>query len=328
MLRYISTRFLQSILLVVIVLTITFFLLHLAPGDPMSRYYHPDISPETIDSIRERLGLDRPAAEQYVRWMGSFIRGDFGVSLRYNRPVAELIAEAVPNTLRLTATALLLYIIVGAALGILSAVRRYSLFDKVNTIAALFVYSIPSFWLALMLILLFSLKTGLLPSSHMESIGAGELGGVALFWDRLKHLVLPAFVLGVASAAGMARYVRGSMLDVLREDYIRTARAKGLPEGKVFLKHALKNAAIPVVTIIGLSIPFLLGGSVVIEKIFSWPGMGRLMVDAIYSRDYPVVLAVNCIVAAMVIAGNLAADIGYAVLDPRITLTGGGRRRT
>jgi peptide/nickel transport system permease protein len=325
--RFLVRRILQAVLLVLIVLTITFFLLHLAPGDPMSRYYHPDISPETIAGIKERLGLDRPVFEQYLRWMGSFIRGDFGVSLRFNRPVSELLAETIPNTLRLTVASLLLYILIGAALGILSAVRRYSIFDRVNTIAALFVYSIPSFWLALMLILLFSLKAGILPSSHMESIGAGELGGIALLWDRLKHLVLPAFVLGVASAAGMARYMRGSMLDVLREDYIRTARAKGLPEGRVFLKHALKNAAIPVVTIIGLSIPFLLGGSVIVEKIFSWPGMGRLMVDAIYSRDYPVVLAVNFIVAVMVILGNLFADIGYALLDPRITYSVGGRRR-
>ncbi len=325
--HFLVRRILQAVLLVVIVLTITFFLLHLAPGDPMSRYYHPDISPETIAGIRERLGLDRPVLEQYLRWMGSFMRGDFGMSLRYNRPVSELLAEAIPNTLRLTVASLLLYILVGGALGILSAVRRYSVFDRVNTIAALFVYSIPSFWLALMLILLFSLKAGILPSSHMESIGAGELGGAALLWDRLRHLVLPAFVLGVASAAGMARYMRGSMLDVLREDYIRTARAKGLPEGRVFLKHALKNAAVPVVTIIGLSIPFLLGGSVVVEKIFSWPGMGRLMVDAIYSRDYPVVLAVNFVVAVMVIVGNLVADIGYALLDPRITYMRGGRPR-
>lgn len=325
--RFLVRRILQSVLLVVIVLTITFFLLHLAPGDPMSRYYHPDISPETIAEIRERLGLDRPVLEQYLRWMGSFIMGDFGVSLRFNRPVSELLAGTIPNTLRLTVASLLLYILVGGALGILSAVRRRSIFDRVSTIAALFVYSIPSFWLALMLILLFSLKAGILPSSHMESLGAGELGGAVLLWDRLRHLVLPAFVLGVASAAGMARYMRGSMLDVLREDYIRTARAKGLPEGRVYLKHALKNAAIPVVTIIGLSIPFLLGGSVVVEKIFSWPGMGRLMVDAIYSRDYPVVLAVNFIVAVMVIVGNLIADIGYALLDPRITYPRGGRGR-
>lgn len=318
---FLLRRFFQSILLVLIVLTITFFILHIAPGDPTTRYFNPSISPETVELMREQFGLDKPLIERYLRWMGSFIRGDFGVSLRYNRPVRKLLAEAIPNTLRLTVAALILYIIVGVILGIFSAVRRHSVFDRVNTISALFVYSIPSFWLALMLILVFSLKLGILPSSHMQSINAGELGRFAYFGDRLAHLVMPAFVLGVASAAGMARYMRGSMLDVLREDYIRTARAKGLSEGKVFLKHALKNAALPVVTIIGLSIPFLLGGSVVIERIFSWPGMGGLMVDAIYARDYPVVLAVNFIVAVMVILGNLLADVGYALLDPRVTLT-------
>jgi peptide/nickel transport system permease protein len=324
---FICKRLFQSLILVIIVLTVTFVLLHLAPGDPMARYFHPDIPHETVELIRERLGLDRPIVEQYFRWMGSFIRGDFGMSLQYNRPVRNLLAEAIPNTLRLTVAALVLHIVLGVLLGVVSAVKRYSPFDRVNTVTALFVYSIPSFWLALMMILIFSLKLGILPSSHMQSIGAGELGGWALALDRLRHLVLPAFVLGVASAAGMARYMRGSMLDVLREDYIQTARAKGLPEGKVVLKHALKNAAIPIVTLIGLSLPFLLGGAVVTEKIFSWPGMGRLTVDAIYARDYPVVLATNFVVAVMVILGNLLADIGYALLDPRITVTGrkGGR---
>ena len=192
-----------------------------------------------------------------------------------------------------------------------------------NTVSALFLYAIPAFWLAEMLILLFSLKLGVLPSSHMESLDAGALGGWALFFDRLAHLAMPAFVLGVASAAGIARYMRGSMLDVMREDFIRTARAKGLPERTIYLKHALRNAAIPVVTIIGLSIPFLLGGAVVTEKIFSWPGMGQLTVNAIYTRDYPVVLAVNFVVAVMTIGGTLLADVGYALLDPRVG--GGGR---
>ncbi len=327
MFRFIAKRLVQSAVLVLIVLTITFFLLHLAPGDPMARYFNPDISPETVQMIKERLGLDKPLIEQYFRWIGSFIRGDFGVSLAYNVPVRSLLADAIPNTLRLTIAALLLHIVIGMALGIVSAARRYSFFDRFSTVAALFIYSIPSFWLGLMLILLFSLKLGVLPSSHMQSIGAEQLSGIALFADRLRHLVLPAFVLGIASAASMARYMRGSMLDVLREDYIRTARAKGLPEGTVFLKHALKNAAIPIVTIIGLSLPFLLGGAVVTEKIFSWPGMGRLTVDAIYARDYPVVLAVNFVVAFMVISGNLLADIGYALLDPRITLKRGGSGR-
>ena len=322
MLLFISRRIAQSLVLVLIVLTVTFFLLHLAPGDPMARYYHPDIAPETVELMKERLGLDKPIHEQYLRWVGSFIRGDFGVSLAYDVPVRTLLVEAIPNTLRLTLAALLLHILIGIALGIASAARRYSLFDRVNTVVALFVYSIPSFWLALMLILLFSLKLGLLPSSHMESIGAGELGGFALFVDRLRHLILPAFVLGIASAASTARYMRGSMLDVLKEDYIRTARAKGLAESTVLIKHAFKNAALPIVTIVGLSLPFLLGGAVVTEKIFAWPGMGRLTVDAIFARDYPVVLAVNFVVACMVIAGNLLADVGYALLDPRVTVTG------
>ena len=322
MLSFLAKRFIQSIVLIFIVLTITFFLLHLAPGDPMARYYDPDISPETVAMIKAKLGLDRPLMEQYVRWMASFVSGDFGMSLQYHRPVSELLAEAIPNTLRLTIAALFLHIVIGIILGILSAAKRYSLFDRINTVSALFLYSIPSFRLALMLILLFSLKLGILPSSHMQSIDVEGLGGFDLFIDRLRHLVLPAFVLGVASAASTARYMRGSMLDVLREDYIRTARAKGLAERDVFMKHAFKNAALPIVTIIGLSLPFLLGGAVVVEQIFSWPGMGRLAVDAIYSRDYPVILAVNFVVALMVILGNLLADVSYALIDPRITVTG------
>ncbi len=325
MLIFLLRRSLQALLLILIVLTITFFLLHLAPGDPLDKYYHPDISPETVEMIREQLGLDKPVVVQYFKWMGSFVRGDFGMSLRYDRPVRSLLADAIPNTLRLTVAALLLHVVIGVFLGIFSAVKRYTIFDRLNTVGALFIYSIPSFWLALMLILLFSLKLGLLPSSHMQSLDAMELGGFALFADSLRHLVLPAVVLGVASAASMARYMRGSMLDVLREDYIRTARAKGLSERSVMLKHALKNAALPIVTIIGLSLPFLLGGAVVVEKIFSWPGMGRLAVDAIYARDYPVVLACNFVVATMVILGNLLADVAYALIDPRITIARGNK---
>ncbi|MBU8920598.1 MAG: ABC transporter permease [Bacteroidales bacterium] len=325
MVAYLIRRSLQSLLLIWIVLTITFFLMHLAPGDPMARYDHPDISPETVRMMREQLGLDRPVMEQYFRWAGSFVKGDFGTSLRYNRPVGELLRIAIPNTLRLTVASLFLYMVIGIMLGMVSAARRYSVFDRLTTVISLFLYSVPSFWLALMLILFFSLKLGVLPSSHMQSLDVSGLSGLQLSADRLSHLILPAFVLGVASAAGLARYMRGSMLDVLKEDYIRTARAKGLPEGRVLMKHAFRNAAIPVVTILGLSLPFLLGGAVIVEKIFSWPGMGGLMVDAIYSRDYPVVLAINFVVAVMVILGNLLADTGYALLDPRISTGRRGR---
>ena len=259
MLRYFAGRLGQSVLLVWLVLTITFFLLHLAPGDPMARYDDPEMAPETVEMMRRQFGLDRSVPEQYVRWIGNFVKGDFGLSLRYNRPVSELLALAIPNTLRLTVAALAVYIILGVALGITSAVRRDSIFDRTGTITALVVYSVPSFWLALMLIMLFSLKLGWFPSSHMQSIDAASLGPFALFLDRAAHMALPAFVLGVASAAGMARYMRGSMLDELRRDYVRTARAKGLSEGTVLMKHAFRNAAIPIVTIVGLSFPFRLG---------------------------------------------------------------------
>jgi peptide/nickel transport system permease protein len=316
--RFLATRLVQSLVLLFIVLTITFFLLHLAPGDPMSRYDNPDFDQATARHIRESLGLDKPLAVQYVRWIGSFARGDFGESFRYRRPVRELLAEAIPNTLRLTVAALALHVLLGLSLGIFSAAKRYSVFDRANTIAALFLYSIPSFWLALMLILVFSLKLGALPSSHMQSIDTEGFSAAALFVDRARHLVLPAFVLSIASAASTARYMRGSMLDVLREDYIRTARAKGLPESRVLLKHALRNAALPIVTIVGLDLPVLFGGAVVVETVFSWPGMGHLAVDAIYARDYPVVLAINFVVAAIVILANLLADVAYGLLDPRI----------
>ncbi len=322
MLRYFVGRLGQSVLLVWLVLTITFFLLHLAPGDPMARYDDPEMDPETVEMMRRQFGLDRSVPEQYARWIGNFVRGDFGRSLRYNRPVSELLSRDIPNTLRLTFVALTIYIVLGVALGITSAVRRDSIFDRTGTITALVIYSVPSFWLALMLIMLFSLKLGWFPSSHMQSIDAASLGPFALFLDRAAHMVMPAFVLGVASAAGMARYMRGSMLDELRSDYVRTARAKGLPEGTVLMKHAFRNAAIPIVTIVGLSLPFLLGGSVIVERIFSWPGMGSRMVEAIFTRDYPVVLAINFIVSVMVILGNLLADLGYALLDPRIAYGG------
>jgi peptide/nickel transport system permease protein len=322
MARYFAGRVGQSLLLVWLVLTITFFLLHLAPGDPMARYDDPEMDPRTVEMMKRQFGLDRSVPEQYVRWIANFARGDFGLSLRYRRPVSELLADAVPNTLRLTVAALAVYIILGAALGITSAAKKGTLFDRAGTLAALVVYSVPSFWLALMMILLFSLKLGWLPSSHMQSIEASSFGPLRLFLDRAAHLALPAFVLGVASAAGMARYMRGSMIDELRSDYVRTARAKGLTERAVLMKHAFRNAAIPIVTITGLSFPFLLGGSVITEKIFSWPGMGSLMVESIFTRDYPVVLAINFIVSIMVILGNLLADAGYALLDPRIAYGG------
>jgi peptide/nickel transport system permease protein len=316
--RYVVRRILVSIPLIWALATLTFFLIRLAPGDPVAIYYHQEIDPDVMETIRARLGLDEPLHIQYVRWLGSLARGELGISFSHHRPVAELLLETIPHTLVLTVWALLLDLVVGVAIGVVSAVRQYTWVDNTITVGALFVYSMPGFWLGLMMIILFSLHLGILPASQMESVGAEALSFWPRQWDRLRHLVMPVFVLGIASAASVARYMRGSLLEVIRKDYVRTARAKGLPERAVIFKHALTNALIPIITLLGLYLPFLLSGAVVTETIFAWPGMGRLTIDAIFARDYPIVMATNLIAGVMVVAGNLLADILYGVVDPRI----------
>jgi peptide/nickel transport system permease protein len=318
MVTYIARRMFHAALLVFITITATFFILHFAPGDPLNRYFSPGIDPQVMGAVRERLGLDQSLPVQYARWIVSFLRGDYGISIAEHRPVAELLKEAIPRTLQLTVLALAVEIVLGLLLGMLAAMRRHGLRDRVLSIAFLLLYSIPSFYLAYLLITFFSLKFTLLPTSGMTSVQAQSAGWFAAAGDRIAHLILPVFVLGFGSAAGLARYMRGSMLDAVGQEYIRTARAKGLKENRIYWLHALKNALPPVLTVVGLSFPFLLGGSVIIEKIFAWPGMGSLMVDSIFARDYPVVLAANVIGACMVIAGSMLADIACAVVDPRI----------
>jgi peptide/nickel transport system permease protein len=321
MLPFLIRRTIHTFFLVVFTLTATFFILRLAPGDPALRYYGPNMDPRTAAAVRDRLGLERPLPVQYAKWMSGFLRGDFGVSLAEDRPVGEMLVEAIPRTLQLTVLALLLQLLIGLSLGMLAATRRYSLWDRVLSVVFLLFYSLPTFYFAYLLITFFSLKIPLLPASGMFSIGTGPEGFLALTGDRLKHLILPVAVLGIGSAAGLARYMRGSVLDAISREYIRTARAKGLEERRVMWLHAFKNALPPVLTVVGLTFPFLLGGSVIVEKIFAWPGMGSLLVDSIFSRDYPVVLAANCIGATMVIAGNLIADISCALVDPRIRMS-------
>lgn len=316
--RYIIRRVLVSIPLIWAVATLTFFLIRLAPGDPLAIYYNPEIDPQVMETIRVRLGLDQPLHIQYVRWLGALAQGELGVSFSHHRPVMDVLVETIPNTLILTSFSLVLILVVGVVVGVISAVRQYSWVDHATTIGALFIYSMPGFWLGLMLIILFSLKLGLLPASQMESVDAEFMSTAGRFWDRVRHLIMPVFVLGIASAASVARYMRGSLLEVIRQDYIRTARAKGLPEGRVVFKHALTNALIPIITIIGLYLPFLLSGAVVTETIFAWPGMGRVTINAIFSRDYPIVMANMLISGIMVVSGNLIADILYGVVDPRI----------
>jgi peptide/nickel transport system permease protein len=316
--RYVIRRILVSVPLIWALATLTFFFVRMAPGDPLAMYYNPEIDPSVMETVRARLGLDQPIHVQYVRWLASLARGELGVSFAHHRPVADILRETIPNTLILTVWALLLDLVVGVVIGVVSAIRQYSWVDHTITVGALFIYSMPGFWLGLMLIILFSLKLGLLPASQMESVDAEYMPFLAKWMDRTRHLIMPVFVLGIASAASVARYMRGSLLEVIRQDYIRTARAKGLPERRVIFKHALVNALIPIITLLGLYVPFLLSGAVVTETIFAWPGMGRLTIGAIFARDYPIVMAANLLAGVMVVGGNLLADVLYGIVDPRI----------
>jgi peptide/nickel transport system permease protein len=320
---YLIRRLLGAIPLLWGILTLIFFIIHLAPGDPTARFFNPNVSPEVIAQMRHNFGLDQPVYVQYFKWLSSFVRGDFGYSFGQMRPIADILPETLWNTVQLMLVSLVVIFVLGMLIGIIQAVRQYSLSDNVLTFGALFFYSMPSFWFALMLILVFSLKAsqwGLpqLPATGMTSVGYEFLPFGAQVWDRIRHLILPVIALGIGNAAGVARYMRGSMLEVINQDYIRTARAKGLSERTVIFKHALRNALIPIITLLGLYLPILLSGAVLVETIFGWPGMGRLIVDAIFQRDYPLIMATSFVAAAMVVLGNLLADVLYAVVDPRI----------
>ena len=324
MFRYLLRRLLGAIPLVLGILTLIFFLMHLAPGDPTSRYFDPTISPEVMDQMRQNLGLDEPVPVQYMKWMGAFLTGDFGYSFSYMRPISQILPEVMWNTVQLTFMALLVIFGLGMLIGIFQAVRQYSVADNVLTFVALFFYSMPGFWLALMLILIFSLKASQwgwavqFPASQMTSGGYEFMTTGEQIRDRFMHLILPSIALGVGSAAGVARYMRGSLLEVIRQDFVRTARAKGLEERVAIFKHALRNALLPIITLLGLTLPFLFSGAVLIEVIFAWPGMGRLIVDAVFQRDYPLIMATSFVIAVFVILGNLLADVLYAIADPRI----------
>jgi peptide/nickel transport system permease protein len=322
---YLVRRLLGAIPLLLGVLTLIFFVVHLAPGDPTAKLFNnPNVSPEVIEQMRRNLGLDQPLHVQYWKWLTSFLTGNFGYSFGQQRPINQILPEVLWNTLQLTLVSLVIIFVVGMLVGIVQAVRQYSLADNVLTFLALFFFSMPTFWFALMLSLVFALKASqwgwpvVLPSSGMTSVGYEFLSPWEQAKDRLLHLVLPATALGLGTAAGVARYMRGSMLEVIHQDFIRTARAKGLSERTVIFKHALRNALIPIITLLGLYLPFLLSGAVLVETIFAWPGMGRTIVDAIFQRDYPLVMATSFVIAAVVVLGNLLSDILYAVVDPRI----------
>jgi peptide/nickel transport system permease protein len=330
MLKYIVKRLLLAVPLVIGIATATFFMSHLAPGDPMDMYLEPQrqrqVDPEVIELLRAKYGLDQPIHIQYVTWLKNFVRGDFGESFRHRRPVRDILVEAVPYTLQLTILAIILDALIGLTLGIISAVKQYSGLDKSVTVGSLIIYAVPSFWLALMLIMVFSVNLGWFPTSQTRSMNYEDLTAMGRILDRLWHLVLPVFVMGVAGAAATARYMRNRLLEVLNEEYIVAARARGFREKTVIVKHALRNAMIPIVTIYGMSLPFLLGGATVIETIFAWPGMGRLTVGAVGGRDYPIIMATVTIAAILTVLGNLLADITYAAVDPRVSYDAPRRR--
>ena len=321
MLVYILRRLLVAIPLVFGVLTLTFFIIRLAPGDPAALFIQPGISPKVADQIREQYGLNDPLLIQYIKWLGSVLQGDFGRSFsRAQQPVFDVIAQALPVTITIALLTLVANFILGIFIGVISAVKKNSYLDRFLTVGALFFYSMPEFWFALMMIIIFALKLQIFPASGLNEIGAESYGPFRFLLDRLWHLVLPVTVLSINGAAGIARYVRGSMLEVIRQDYIRTARAKGLPEKVVIVRHALRNALLPVITLMGGSLPFIFSGALFIEVIFAFPGMGRVTVEAIFARDYPLIIANTFISGTLIIIGNLVADVLYAVVDPRIKL--------
>lgn len=284
--------------------------MHLAPSDPARLLLGPKAPPETVKQFREKLGLNDPIYIQYFNWFKGVIRGDLGQSIVTKQPVLKRIAGRLPATLELTISALILTVVMAIPIGLISAVKQYSIIDNITTFLALFWVSMPFFWLGLVLILLFSVNLRWLPISGR--------GGMIFTVSGLAHLILPAFTLGAPQIALLMRLTRSSMLEVLNEDYVKTARSKGLREGTVLFKHAFRNGLISIVTLIGMRIPWLFGGAVVTETIFAWPGIGRLMVQAVFERDYPVVQGTVLIIAILVVLSNLFVDILYVYIDPRI----------
>jgi peptide/nickel transport system permease protein len=312
--RYLATRVAQGILLLFIVSAVVFLIVHSTPGGP-AILNNPDVDPETAKAIARDLGLTDPVPVQYMRWLRKALVGNFGRSYQHQFPVIRLIRTRIPNTLILAGAALCLAVLVAVPLGVISAVRRYSVIDYMATIGAFFGLSIPGFWLGIMMIVLFSVLLGWLPSAGMRTAGV-ELGA----GDVLRHLIMPAVVLSTFPLAQLMRYARSSMVEVLGQDYVRTAQAKGLAARRVLVSHALRNALIPVVTVLGVVTPRLLSGAVITETIFAWPGLGRLAVDAAVTRDYPVIMGLTMTTAMLVIISNLITDVAYVALDPRISL--------
>jgi peptide/nickel transport system permease protein len=317
MLPYIGRRLLRSVPLLIGVSLIGFALMHLAPGGPLAVYtLNPTITNQDIERIRIVFGLDQPIYIQYFKWATGMLTGNWGNTFFGGRPVLDVILERLPATFLLMGSALSVAILIGCTIGVLGAVRRYSVFDMLATSGAVVALSFPTFWFGLMAIYLFAIKLGLLPSGGMN-----ELGEEDNLLDLLRHLILPVMVLALVITAVWSRYTRSSFLEVLHQDYMRTAKAKGLRAPARLLRHALPNALKPLIALLGLELPALFSGALVTETIFGWPGMGRLFVDALNMKEYPILMGMIMFTAGFVIAGNLIADILIALLDPRVRLS-------
>ncbi|MGE5673758.1 MAG: ABC transporter permease [Mycobacterium leprae] len=312
--KYFVRRLLQAIPVLIGITIISFFIVNMAPGDPALLYMDRSSNPtkEDIAKVRHDLGLDKPLPIRYLDWVSRAATGDFGNSFVDKRPVIKKISEALPYTLTLALSSLVVAYVLAILLGVLAAVKNNTWIDWIiSGLSALFV-SVPVFWISLMAVLLFAVKWKLVPTSGWQTYGDGSI------FDILSHLILPVFMLALHDVAALSRYVRSGLLETLRADFVRTARSKGVSERVAIFKHALRNALIPVVTCAGLTLPWLVGGAVVTERVFALPGMGRLTLDAVNGRDYPTIIAINLMLSIMVVLGNMLADVTYGLVDPRI----------
>ena len=318
MIRLVLRRLLMAVPLLLLVATLTFLVVHAAPGSYADTIERPGLPPAAREMIRERFGLDLPFHLQYLRWLGGLARGDLGTSYLYRQPVADVVARALPPTVLLNGASLLIVLGLGLTLAVAAVRRPHGWVDRVITVLSLGVYGLPSFWIAGLAILVLSYQLGWLPPSHMHSVDADRMGGLGRLADLLSHLLLPAVCLGLVGAAAAARYLRAALLDVRSAGFILAARARGIPERRILWVHALRPALLPVITLLGLSLPYLVSGSVVIETVFSWPGMGQVLVESATARDLPVIMAVTVVGGVGVVLGNLVSDLLYAVVDPRV----------
>ncbi|MCC6543548.1 MAG: ABC transporter permease [Nitrospirae bacterium] len=321
MVIYFAKRLLEMIPTIIGITLISFFIIHLAPGKPTDilSELNPKITPEAREKLERYYGLDKPIIVQYGIWVKRLIKLDFGESFSTDkRPVWDKIRERLPITILINVLSLILVILIAIPIGVSSATHQYSLYDKITTVVVFVGFAIPTFWLALLLMILFGVYLDWLPISGIKSMNYDTLSSLGKIRDMSSHLVLPVLLGAFGGLAGLSRYMRSNMLEVIRADYVTTARAKGLSERAVIYKHAMRNALLPVITILGLSVPGLIGGSVIFETIFAIPGMGQLFYMSVMTRDYPLIMGVLTIGAVLTLIGNLLADAGYAIADPRI----------